>query len=212
MTAISQMNAAEIRVRLDAIKGEQAKHAARNFDEELAAVMRKGGDIDELEAAHLEAERVSRRLRVEKSALEVELPEVVKREASVQVDNLAAEHSELVDDAVGAVDQLVTGWGDFLAGLARFQDVQNRAAVLTNEAASLARSTGTSMPPGLGYFNSSTVIGVLKTFYERQHELSLIMHTAEQAVDSGVGDFSSRFAKTMLATEANDNLSLAAGA
>ncbi|WEJ31995.1 hypothetical protein [Devosia sp. SD17-2] len=205
MNTISEMTADQIRTRLATIKREQAAHDARDFDGELAAVMRAHGDVDAIEASHLEAQRVARRLRVERTALETELPEVIKREATLATDALAKQHADLAEKASAAVAQLVDGWTGFLAGVSSLQEVQGSAAALTNEAARLVREAGAVMPAGMGYFNSAPVMDVLKNFYERQHDLARVMNTAEQAVDSGVGDYSSRFAKTVLPAEANDN-------
>lgn len=78
----------EIKSRLAEIEELQRKHSKRDFDAELLQVMKDGGDVDALEQKQLEDERLTRRLRVEKQALELELPIVIEREGIAEIERL----------------------------------------------------------------------------------------------------------------------------
>lgn len=86
---MQNMNAQQIKARLIEIEALEASHNARDFDAELSKVMQEGGDVDALEAAQLEAERYSRRCRVERQALQARLPDVEKAEALQLVQDMA---------------------------------------------------------------------------------------------------------------------------
>ncbi|MCC2596220.1 hypothetical protein LKR43_07695 [Pusillimonas sp. MFBS29] len=99
----------QIRTRLSEIAAAQAAHDARDFDAELKTVMQDGGDVDALEEAQLEAERQSRRLRVEAQALEASLPDAERAEALVEVAELKsamAGHVEKYRNAAHAIVEL----------------------------------------------------------------------------------------------------------
>lgn len=207
---ISQMTAEHIRNRLATIKNEQAAYDARDFDAELSELMRKGGDVDALESSHLDAERVARRLRVERSALEAELPAALEREASATISGLVDQHAALAAKADEVANEVVRGWAAFVSASQAWHSVQTEGEAITRRAATLSKDTSASMPVGLGLFNSTRVLGVLTEWHTRGGELMNILATAEHAIDTGIGDFTARFAKTVLATEANDNQPLAA--
>lgn len=105
---MQNMNAQQIKARLLEIEALEAAHNARDFDAELSKVMREGGDVDALEAAQLEAERYSRRCRVERQALQARLPEVEKAEALALVQDMAKQFvgdAELFKAAARAVEK-----------------------------------------------------------------------------------------------------------
>ncbi len=102
------MNSIEIRARIDEITQLQERHQKRNFDSELLDVMKAGGDIDALEQKQLEDERSARRLRVEKQALEAQLPEVVLSEAKAELETLkdSCKHDpKLIQEQVEVIEQ-----------------------------------------------------------------------------------------------------------
>lgn len=202
---ISQMTAEQIRGRLTTIKGEQANHAARDFDAELSELMRKGGDVDALESSHLEAERVARRLRVERSALEAELPTALKREGADEIDSLVGQHGALALKADLAATALVEGWASLVTAIEAWGAVQVEGEVITLRAATLSQETHAPMPDGLGIFNSARVIAVATEWRNRADRLVHTLASAERSVDTGIGDLSKRFAATVLPAEANDN-------
>jgi chromosome segregation ATPase len=106
---MKNLSSTQIRARLAEIEKQQDQHQARDFDDELKAVMVAGGDVDALEAQQLEAERVARRLRVERTALEGRLPEVEREEAVADLAALAksvSDHLGKFQDAASAIARL----------------------------------------------------------------------------------------------------------
>lgn len=102
------MTSTEIRNRINEIKQLQDKHQKRNFDAELLEVMNAGGDIDSLEQKQLDDERVARRLRVEKQALEVQLPKVIYTEDKSELESLKNSRkydASLIVEQVGIIEK-----------------------------------------------------------------------------------------------------------
>ncbi|EKO3708170.1 hypothetical protein LO977_002440 [Vibrio metschnikovii] len=102
------MTSAEIRNRINEIKQLQDKHQKRNFDAELLEVMNAGGDVDSLEQKQLDDERVARRLRVEKQALEAQLPKVIYTEDKGELESLkdSCKHDAiLIAEQVDIIEQ-----------------------------------------------------------------------------------------------------------
>ncbi|HCG8859555.1 hypothetical protein [Vibrio alginolyticus] len=85
---MKQKTVNQIQARLSEIAQEQSQFEQRDFDAELLEVMSSGGDVDQLEQKQLEDERQARRLRVEKQALELELPVVKQREGLAELEAL----------------------------------------------------------------------------------------------------------------------------
>lgn len=104
---MKKMTADQIRARLADIKAQQATHEARNFDAELLTLMQSGGDVDVLEGQQLEAERVTRRLRVEAQALKAMLPEAVRTEVRTAIERLAEESKPDHAEMVKHIDELI---------------------------------------------------------------------------------------------------------
>nr|WP_321300957.1 hypothetical protein [Alcaligenes faecalis] len=104
---MKNMTADQIRTRLAEIKAQQATHEARNFDAELLTLMQSGGDVDVLEGQQLEAERVTRRLRVEAQALKAMLPEAVRTEVRTAIERLAEESKPDHAEMVKHIDELI---------------------------------------------------------------------------------------------------------
>lgn len=104
---MKNMTADQIRARLAEIKAQQATHEARNFDAELLTLMQSGGDVDALEGQQLEAERVTRRLRVEAQALKAMLPEAVRTEVRTAIERLAEESKPDHAEMVKHIDELI---------------------------------------------------------------------------------------------------------
>ncbi len=102
------MTSTEIRDRIDEITQLQEQHQKRDFDAELLKVMNAGGDIDSLEQKQLDDERVARRLRVEKQALEAQLPEVIYTEAKSELETLkdsCKNDPELIQEQVDIIER-----------------------------------------------------------------------------------------------------------
>ncbi len=102
------MTSTEIKNRINEITKQQELHQKRDFDAELLEVMNAGGDIDCLEQKQLDDERVARRLRVEKQALEAQLPEAVYTEAKSELDNLkdsCKSDPELIKEQVDIIEK-----------------------------------------------------------------------------------------------------------
>ncbi|MDF5366392.1 hypothetical protein P3676_23570, partial [Vibrio parahaemolyticus] len=85
---MKQKTVTQIQARLSEIAQEQNQFEQRDFDAELLEVMSSGGDVDRLEQKQLEDERQARRLRVEKQALELELPVAKQREGLAELEAL----------------------------------------------------------------------------------------------------------------------------
>lgn len=154
--AFDHKSSADIRSRLSEIGRLETSHAARDMDAELAEVMRKGGDIDALEAKQLDAERLSRRLRAERMALEVELPLAVQREAKAFVGASEEKHRKLADKASEAASAVAAAWTAFADALNEWERIQIEAEEITSEAWNKAKTGNVEMPQ-LGRFISSKV-------------------------------------------------------
>lgn len=134
----------EIQSRLTEITTEQDAHAARDFDAELAAVMTDGGDVDALEQQHLDAERIARRLRVERQALEAALPAARIEHARTALAPLKKEHTKAVKAATAAATKASAAWRELEAAVVEFEAVRQDA----QEAAYKARAMLTEMEAG----------------------------------------------------------------
>ncbi|MBY7855438.1 hypothetical protein KW429_17315 [Vibrio fluvialis] len=102
------MTSTEIRNRISEINKQQVQHLKRDFDAELLEVMNAGGDIDSLEQKQLDDERVARRLRVEKQALEAQLPNTIYTEAMIELVTLkdsCKRDPELIKDQVDIIEK-----------------------------------------------------------------------------------------------------------
>ncbi|WP_417422453.1 hypothetical protein [Halomonas sp.] len=140
------MNAAEIRSRLAEINNEQAAFDSRDFDAELSQVIVNGGNVDALEEQHLQAERLARRLRVERQALEGALPGTVAKETAQAVIGLVEQHDQLLvkhhkkaDEIVAALAQLEPLVEEFFQLSAQMRDT---AFAIDGKAGDLERTTG----------------------------------------------------------------------
>ncbi|MBY3043697.1 hypothetical protein [Rhizobium leguminosarum] len=157
----NHMTAAQIRGRLTEIASAEQAYTARDFDAELGEVMRKGGDLDAMEAKQLEVERAARRLRVERSALEAGLPLAIKREAELSMSDMVKRHQALGADVARMVDDVHTAWGTFHRALKAWELAQQQAAELTESAYDLSRQAGVKMAD-LGTFQSSKLCEVAR--------------------------------------------------
>lgn len=95
---ISSMSHSEIKAKIAEIDHLQEEFSKRDFDAELGQAMVSGKSLDELESQHLEAERLSRRLRVAKASLESRLPEADREEVEAKLSDLAERHAELFSE------------------------------------------------------------------------------------------------------------------
>lgn len=168
---MAQMTEQEIRQRLTELENLQRDHEARDLDAELAQTLRDGGDVDALETAHLEAERAARRLRVEISALTSELPNAIKREGELKLQEYAGRHSELAKDAGKRVRAIISAWAALEGELKAFSELQEDAAGLTRRAASIATSSGAEMPI-MGTFQSARLIDAIPNLRDAWRLLS----------------------------------------
>lgn len=157
MTAAFEHKTADaIRIRLADIAKLEASHATRDMDAELAEVMRKGGNIDEMETAQLEAEREARRLRVERVALETELPLAIAREGKATVGARVDEHRQLAETAGTRADEVVSAWRSFVNAIEAWEQIQTEAESLTTATWQVAKASGADMPD-MGRFQSNKV-------------------------------------------------------
>ncbi|WP_315918809.1 hypothetical protein [Vibrio fluvialis] len=102
------MTSTEIRNRISEINKQQDQHLKRDFDAELLEVMNAGGDVDSLEQKQLDDERVARRLRVEKQALEAQLPNTIYTEATIELGTLkdsCKRDPSLIKDQVDIIEK-----------------------------------------------------------------------------------------------------------
>ncbi len=131
---MKQMNPQEIRTRLAEIKRAEEQHQARDFDAELKEAHLSGGDVDELETRQLDAERVARRLRVERQALHASLPAAEREQAEQELDVLAKTMAGHVEQYRAAADSLV----DLLQQIAQHRATISRITRERSEAFSHA--------------------------------------------------------------------------
>ncbi len=157
---IKHMTPDQIRNRLDEISRGERAHAERDFDAELAKVLRDGGDVDAIENAQMEAERIARRFRAEKAALTAELPHAIKRDGCAQIDVLRTQHQKLAGQAQAMASEVHAAWLAFSKTLGDWADIEDAAHEVTRQAAALASKTGADMP-AMGTFQSSKLLAVL---------------------------------------------------
>lgn len=140
----STRNLEEIQSRLAEITTEQDAHAARDFDTELADALAQGGDVDALEQQHLDAERIARRLRVERQALEAALPAARIEHARTALAPLKREHTKAVKAATAAATKANDAWQDLQSAVAEFEAARQEAY----QAAGTERAMLTQMGAG----------------------------------------------------------------
>ncbi|WP_275289318.1 hypothetical protein [Halomonas elongata] len=121
------MTVEQIKTRLEEIAQEQAEFDARDFDQELSQAIVNGGDVDALEEQHLQAERLARRLRVERQALEARLPDAKVEEAVTQLGPLREKHGELMDRASQAAAKASDAWKALEAAIEEYQESRSEA-------------------------------------------------------------------------------------
>lgn len=184
MGGIEQMTVADIEARLGVIRAAEASHVARDLDAELAAVLRKGGDMDAVEAAQLEAERAARRLRVERVALEGQLPLAREREGGERVAAIAAEHAALANDALAIEIGVREAWDRFRAEAEAWGGLQQRALRLTHDASREAGASGAAMP-NLGTFRSFVVEELVRDM--NRNDISIRQHLHQPTAMTGHG-------------------------
>lgn len=160
MTAITAMTVEQIQARLAELNEAQKAFDARDFDAELSHALLGGADIDALEADHLEAERVARRIRVERQALETALPEAQSREGGDTLDGMAKDHGKLQKRAEKARDAVVEAWAALDAALGEWSEVRGEAVEMTQQANKVALKTGAALPKQLGTFQSAKLTAI----------------------------------------------------
>jgi hypothetical protein len=143
---VKHLSVAEINETLADIAVKERAYKARDFDAELRKVMVEGGDIDALETAQLEAEKLARRLRVHRSALEADLPLAIEREGKEQISRNLSRHREMAEVAKGQANDVVTAWRAFMVALEAWEASQLRAQSLTTETFQIATDSGATMP------------------------------------------------------------------
>lgn len=124
----------EIESRLAEIEEIQRKHSKRDFDAELLKVMTSGGDVDALEQKQLDDERATRRLRVEKQALELELPIATKRKGMTDLESLRCKEGEqraIIIKLFANAEQVLT---DSVEALTKLNEIDIERMLINNEA------------------------------------------------------------------------------
>lgn len=152
------MKTHEIEKRLAEIADAQAEFDARDLDAELSEVIAAGGNIDALEEQHLQAERIARRLRVERQTLEAMLPAAQVAEAQVELGEARKERDALrpkaqkiaddIDAKLAELEALSDDWVNLQVEVRRLDGIARKAS------AAIARAEG----------RSPTVGAVLETF------------------------------------------------
>jgi len=172
MTAMNELTSAEIQARLTKLQEAEEAHRARDFDGELAAALSQGGDVDELETQHLEAERQARRHRVERTALEAALPAALGREGLAQVAVLRAEYDELRPEAIKARDKALRAAASLEVALKEWAGISTAGTHLGQQAYSAARAAGIKSD-SFGTFISSDIAGLPERLIPLMNELSM---------------------------------------
>jgi hypothetical protein len=139
--------AAEITVRLSEIGAEESKLSAIDHDALMTQAVIDGEDLDAIEAQQADDERRVKRLRAERNALTQMLPEARKSEAKPQLDELAAKHAKVADQARERVEAILSILDGLSGEIDAFDDLISEAQSLTRQAAALAEQAGASCPP-----------------------------------------------------------------
>lgn len=170
-------NLEQLEARLAEITAEQDTHAARDFDGELAAAMTDGGDIDALEQQHLDAERITRRLRVERQALEAALPAARIEHARRELTPLKKQHAQATKAATAAATKAHAAWLDLQSAVTEFETARQEAyqAAGTERAMLSQMEAGDEFPERLGVPVSP----------EMPHIAGAMMALAPQAAELG---------------------------
>lgn len=127
MTAMNDMSSAAIKARLTELTEAQAAHDGRDLDAELSSAMQAGADLDALEEEHLDAERVARRLRVERQALETALPAALIVQAEQDLKPLKKKHAIAIKDATNAARKANAAWMTLLEAVKEFSEARQTA-------------------------------------------------------------------------------------
>lgn len=127
MTAMNDMTADAINARLVELTEAQAAFDERDLDAELAAAMQAGADVDALEEEHLEAERIARRLRVERQALETALPAALVAQAEQDLKPLKKKHATATKDATKAASKANDAWLTLLEAVKEYSEARHTA-------------------------------------------------------------------------------------
>lgn len=172
-------NLEDIEARLAEITAEQTAHEARDFDSELAKAMTEGGDIDALEQQHLDAERIARRLRVERQALEAALPTARIERARRELAPLKQKHSKAVKAAVAAATKADAAWRDLQSAIAEFSTARQDAQAASSQERAMLTQMGAddTFPERLGVLTSArleTIAGEMLGFAHQVAELGRI--------------------------------------
>lgn len=172
-------NLEDIEARLAEITSEQTAHEARDFDAELAKAMTEGGDIDALEQQHLDAERIARRLRVERQALEAALPTARIERARRELAPLKQKHSKAVKAAVAAATKADAAWRDLQSAIAEFSTARQDAQAASSQERAMLTQMGAddTFPERLGVLTSArleTIAGEMLGFAYQVAELGRI--------------------------------------
>ena len=179
---MKDMTADQIRARL----AELGDVEPIDFEAKLVEALRSGGDIEALEEAQQQAERHARRVRVERAALEAELPAAIKRAGVEQLATLTADHAELAIEAKATADAVAAGWEAFSTAVLAWASAQRRAEAITRSADGLAKETGAPMP-SLGTFRSPQIVGVMQAMSRTDHEIETALNGADRELQTSFG-------------------------
>lgn len=182
-----ELTAAEITARLAEIDAEQHSFEARDFDAELGEAMRQAADVDALEEQHLQAERVARRLRVERQALESALPEAKRREGGVELTAVEADFDALTERATKVKAEILKDWQAMEVSLTRWEEVQSEADELSRRTMIIGRDSGiTSLPKQIGMFQSAAIGKVCSGMGDVMYRTSYDRHS-QRGVGASAG-------------------------
>lgn len=170
MTAITNMTSQQMEARLADLKAQESRHAARDLDAELREALTQGAGVDELEDDQLEAERRSRRRRVEREALEQALPMAKAREGTRAVAELREQHTALAGQAEEARDELLEAIKAVEVAAERWSQVREEGSRLGRKAYQVGVATGAETGQGFGVFTSAAVAGALGRLLATAHQ------------------------------------------
>lgn len=157
---ITAMTSSQIRDRLKELDTVESELAAIDHDAALSAALLSGADVNSLEAAQLESERLARRLRVERQALNGALPEAIRREALPQITKLAEQHTQTATQARQTSQRIAALWQELSGELAHWMEHRRESVELTRQAAQVAANARLPVPK-LGAFVDKNLMTVL---------------------------------------------------
>lgn len=158
----------ETKERIRELKQILAQYGDRDFDSEMAEVIRNGGDVDALEEAQAVYERQGRRLRAELAAREQFLLEAAesKSEGEGTMQDLLVECSALADQIRPVAGQVLDALKVLNAGGREYLRINSQAHGLVHKALHTMHKSGAEIPPGIGGLMCKEIADQIQAFQE----------------------------------------------